>query len=188
MVKQKSRSRKNRAGISREKIILISAIVFIVVSLFTITSYILIPKMISESRKNRILDTYAKINLGDDYAIESQNIFGEKQVYEWDKSRRYSSSRDLIRGKNVDDTVQDLQTHIIKAGFKLIDHPYPYQWQYKSNDNIYVRFNVLSKPRMEYIQNQSMMGEAVNMSVSKIDANTGPSLITLKINLDDNNE
>jgi hypothetical protein len=187
-MKQKSKPHKNKVSSSKEKILLISVIVFIVVSLLAITLYVLIPKMMSESRKNRILDTYAKINLGDEYAVQSQNIFGEKQVYSWDKSRTYSSSEELIRGKNVDNTVQELQTHILKAGFKLIDHPYPYQWQYKSNDNIYVRFNVLSKPRMEYIQNQSLMGETIDMSASKIDPNTGPSLVTLKVNLDDNNE
>jgi hypothetical protein len=188
MVKRKSRANKRTVGSSKEKIILISAIVFIIGSLVAITSYVLVPRVMNESRKSRILETYAKINVSDEYGLRSQNVFGEKRVYEWDKSRTYSSSEDFIRGKNVDDTVKDLQTRVTKAGFKLIDHPYPFQWQYKSDDGIYVRFDVLSKPRTEYFQNQSIMKEAASSSSDQIDPNTGPSLVTLKVNLDDNNE
>lgn len=188
MTKQTSQSKKNRKYLSKEKLALVSAIVFIIVSLTAVTMRFAIPTAVNEARKNRIAAMYEKIDLGSDYLVQSQDIFGEKRPYEWDKSRSYSSSKELVRGKNVDETVKDLQEHVTKAGFTLIDHPYPYQWQYKSDDAVYVRFNVLSKPRMEYIQNQSLMGKDVGSASNQIDSNTGPSLVTLKVNLDDNNE
>ncbi len=187
MVKQKT-NYKNKVGSSKEKIALLGAIAFIILALSAITLCVLMPNLISAQRKNRILETYAKINLGDDYIVQSQNIFGEKKLYEWDTSRTYSSSEELIRGADVDTTVSDLQGHITRAGFTLVDHPYPFQWQYKSNDNIYIRFNVDSKPRMEYAQNQSLMGKSFDPTFNNISPDAGPSLVTLKVNLDDNNE
>ena len=180
-----AKQNKKSQHASREKIFLLTILVLIIAALAVITLRLVIPHTLTEARKHRIEATYSAINLGNDYIVQSKDIFGEKRVYDWDKSRSYSSSIHYIRSANVDATVQDIQKHVEAAGFTLIDHPYPFQWQYKSKENVYVRFDVLSKPRMDYFQNLQLMGKPVD---NYDDMNTGPSNVTLKVNLDDNNE
>lgn len=180
-------SKTTKNVFSKERLFLISSVVFIVLAVVALAVFYAAPRIVATAREKQILSVYSSINLGDDYILQSENIFGEKRIYSWDKSRSHSSSRDYIRGKNVDETIKDLQNHVEAAGFTQIDHPYPHQWQYKSKDDVYVRFNVLSKPRMDYFQNLNVMGK--DFTTAKYDDfNTGPSNITLKVNLDDNNE
>ncbi len=184
MAKQNKKS-KNASKVSKEKVFLLSVIVLIIAALAIITIRFTVPQIVNQSRKHRIETVYNQINVGSDYIVQSSDIFGEKRKYDWDTSRTYSSSIHYIRGANVDTTVSDLQKHIEAAGFALIDHPYPFQWQYKSKDNVYVRFDAESKPRMDYFQNLQLMNKPVG---AYDDTNTGPTNVTLKVNLDDNNE
>lgn len=186
MTKKKQKSKKKQL-FYKEKIPLLAAIVIIIAALVGIVVWQIIPRAIAETRLNKINSTYASFNIGDDYILQTQDVFGPKRVYDWDKSRSYSSSKQYIRAANVDATVADLQKRVTGAGFTQIGHPYPYQWQYKSKDNVYVRFNVTSKPRDDYFQNQILMNKQPDSS-SYDNMNDGPSNVTLKVNLDDNNE
>jgi hypothetical protein len=143
-------------------------------------------QQINDARKDRIVAIYDSLDLSKhDYQITGKNVFGDKRPYEWDSSRSYSSSVNYIRRANVDTTAAELRTAIEKAGFTYFDEPYPgsafKEYHFKSAQGEYVRLNVSSKPRDDAFR--------TNEDAAKnIDPNMGPSSVTIKVNLDDNNE
>lgn len=147
-----------------------------------------------KARLNRINDIYASLELDNkDYTHEQANVFGDKRVYEWDKSRTYSSVISYRHADTVSNTVAELDAKIKAAGFEFIDEPYPgsvyVQYHYKSAKNEYVRLTVESKPYQDAWYNAAVMGNGeVPESVYEMDKNAGPSAVTIKVNLDDNNE
>ena len=146
-----------------------------------------------EARKDRIVAIYDSLKLGDEYQLTSSDIFGEKRVYEWDSSRTYSSSKEYDRGANVDTTVAELKKSIENAGFTYFDEPYQgswiHQYHYKSDKNEYLRLSVMSKPKWDASRYDALMGRTeFSDAFFNADPNTGPSMVTIKVNLDDNNE
>lgn len=145
----------------------------------------------AQQRYDRITSIYDNFKLGESYPVESANVFGDKRVYEGDKSRSYSSSVEYLRGDTVSNTVADVDTKIKASGFAFFDEPYPgskeVQYHYKSKNNEYVRLTVKSKPYMDAMLNANAMKQG-NGAMQNMDANQGPSLVTIKVNLDDNNE
>lgn len=146
-----------------------------------------------QPREARINAIYASLNIDPAlYREERRDIFGEKKVYDYDKSRSYSSSIEYLRGAAVGDTVRELDEKIKAAGFTFIDEPYPgtrstTQYHYKSAKNEYIRLTVQSKPYWDYSVNRLLMGESIS-GLDQLDPNAGPSMVTIKVNLDDNNE
>lgn len=149
-----------------------------------------------EPREQRIKEIFSSLNLSDKYIIQDEEISGEKRVYEYDSSRSFSSYREYLRAATLSDTVKELDGAIKAAGFTFTDEPYAgsvgsTQYHYKSNKNEYVRLSVTSKPRMDAFQNFALMNsgaESFPESIFEIDPNAGPSKVTIKVNLDDNNE
>lgn len=143
----------------------------------------------NEARKNRITAIYDSLDLDSTYLLQDSNIFGDKRPYEWDSSRSYSSSRRYIHAASVSTTVTDLKSKIAAAGFHYFEAPYPgatfTELHFKSAKNEYVRLNVSSKLRDDYFQDRLLMHQPV---ANTIDPNAGPSNVTIKVNLDDNNE
>ena len=119
-------------------------------------------------------------------------MFGEKKVYTYDKGRSYSSSKTYIHADTVNATVTELKKSIADAGFKYISEPYPgstfKELHFKSDKGEYLRLNVSSKLRDDAIQNTALMKKELTDAVLGIDANAGPANVTIKVNLDDNNE
>lgn len=146
-----------------------------------------------QPREARINAIYASLEIDPTlYREERRDIFGEKKVYDYDKSRSYSSSIEYLRGAAVGDTVRELDEKIKAAGFDFIDEPYPgtrasTQYHYKSAKNEYIRLTVQSKPFWDYSVNRLLMGESIS-GLDQLDPNAGPSMVTIKVNLDDNNE
>jgi hypothetical protein len=136
------------------------------------------------ARSDRILAIYKSLQLPSDYDLRSDHVFGDKRVYDWDPSRTYSSSRVYLRYANVDATVAELRPRIEAAGFAFFEEPYPNavikEYHFKSAKGEYIRLNVSSQTR-----DNDMRLHGVN---SSIDPNQGPSTVTIKVNLDDNNE
>jgi hypothetical protein len=179
---------KNTKKVSlKNKLPLIGAISLILILVLLLVIMYIVPQSINMVRKNKITSVYTSLDLGGRYLVQSQDIFGDKRKYDWDSSRSYSSSIDYVRSANVDVATRELQSKVEAAGFKLIDHPYPYQWQYKSDGNIHLRFNALSKPQWDCFFNSSQMGKEVEPNECG-DPNQGPTHVTVKVNLDDNNE
>lgn len=149
----------------------------------------------TQERLIRINDIYDSFALDETkYQLVDSNVFGDKRVYEWDSGRTYSSAKTYTRGANVDVTVAEVRTAIEAAGFVYFGEPYPgstfTELHFKSAKNEYVRLNVESKPRFDAIRNEVLMkgATAISDAVITMDSNAGPSKVTIKVNLDDNNE
>ncbi|MEO6109419.1 MAG: hypothetical protein ABIP50_00195 [Candidatus Saccharimonadales bacterium] len=139
-------------------------------------------------RQERILNIYSSIPLGDSYVLQSSNVFGDKRVYDWDKSRTYASEETFVHGDTVSNTIADLKKKIGNAGYILFDEPYNGgQQHFKSSNNEYVRLSVTSKLRDDAFRNALLMNQSTDAALA-IDQNAGPSNVTIKVNLDDNNE
>jgi hypothetical protein len=144
------------------------------------------------TRKDRITAIYKSLNLNDDYQLQSSNIFGDKRVYSWDKSRTYASSQTYERGADVQTTVAELRKAIQAAGFDYFEEPYPgstfTELHFKSVRSEYLRLTVSSKPRDDALRNDELMTKTVSAATIALDPNAGPSNVIIKVNLDDNNE
>jgi hypothetical protein len=146
----------------------------------------------NKTRLDRIENIYSSLSIGDAYTQTFSNVFGDKRLYSWDKGRTLSSEVEYIHSDTVSNTVADLDAKIKAAGFEFVDEPYPgstsVQYHYKSAKGEYVRLSVSSKPYNDAWYNAYAMEDEVPDSVSAMDKNAGPSEVTIKVNLDDNNE
>lgn len=137
-----------------------------------------------DQRKKRIESIYDSINLDDSYKVTSVDIFGDKRFSAWDNSRTYASSVEYMRFQPVDETTEDVVEAIKKAGFEIIDEPHSaaviFQYQFKNSRDEYVRLTVSSREVNDII----MTGQ----SAKDVDKNSSPSVVNIKVNLDDNNE
>jgi hypothetical protein len=186
----KNNKKKTKSVYIRKKLIILAVVVVsvIVVSLFCVYGVSAIDNSI---RRDRIISIYNSLHLDDQkYSLTYQSIFGDKRLYEWDSSRSYSSEETYIRNANVDITVAELKQAIAKTDFQFYEEPYPsstdFMYIYKSPKNEYLRVSVSSKTREDDFFNKYNMGLSTkNITTSP---NAGPSNVTIKVNLDDNNE
>lgn len=171
-------------------IFLVAVAVVIVMGL--LTSHYVVSKT-HEARLDRINSIYASLDLDKSYQVERTNVFGDKRVYEWDSGRTYSSEMNYLHGDTVSNTVAELDAKIKSAGFVFFDEPYPgsvqVQYHYKSSDGEYIRLSVASKQYNDAWRNAAVMGQGQpSDEVFAMDKNAGPAQVTIKVNLDDNNE
>lgn len=146
-------------------------------------------------RVTRIKEIYSSLNLSSEYIQQSALVFGEKETYDWDITRSKSSEIQYVRGADVQTTVKDLDEKIKATGFSFIDEPYKgsafVQYHYKSEKGEYIRLSVSSKLRDDAFQNFFLMNRNAKEypeALLKSDVNAGPANVTIKVNLDDNNE
>ncbi len=143
---------------------------------------------INESRLSQIKSIYTSFNLGDSYRSAKSDIFGDKRVYSWDKSRTYSSSIEYAHNDTVSNTVADLKTKIEAAGFTQFETDYAMsvnmQYHFKNSKNQYVRVSVVPKS----FEDMMVYGDSFLSAFRSSDQNAAPSYVTIKVNLDDNNE
>jgi hypothetical protein len=185
------RKRYNR----RQKVIGIG-IIFMALAIFSVSILIFYPAAHNYFREKRINAIYSSLNLSDvskDYiAPVRENIFGERRVYEWDKSRTYSSEVEYVRAADVATTAAELDKAIKKAGYTYFEERYPGSLlktpTYKSKNGEYIRVTVSSKTRDDALWNQMTMTDGVTDEFRNLDPNAGPSNVQIKVNLDDNNE
>jgi len=167
--------------------VVIAALILALILVLTIPA-----KIHDDARLRRINDIYASVKVSDQYTLQYANVFGAKRLYGYDKGRSFSSEKNYVRGANVDVTAKDLDTSIKAAGFTFVDEPYAgsteIQYHYKSAAGEYIRLTVTSKLRNDAFQNSYLMTGKFSDNDFKIDPNAGPSSVSLKVNLDDNNE
>ena len=141
-------------------------------------------------RLHRINAIYSSLHIGNDYYMSSESVFGDKRVYSYDKGRTMSSSKIYEHDANVDTTVADVRTKIEAAGFKYFEEPYPGSAQielhFESKDHHYIRLTVASTRREAAAETGDMNILAAYDHAHSF--NEGPSTVTIKVNLDDNNE
>lgn len=154
-------------------------------------SWYLIDRMIvaqtNQARLDRINAIYTSLNLGDSYRIATSNVFGDKRVYDWDSGRTFSSSVEYGHNATVESTFTDLQNKAEAAGFSYVQTEYGESIaridEYKNSDGEYIRVSVETRAAHD------MMLYGTPTSVAQIgDTNAAPSYVTIKVNLDDNNE
>ena len=194
-LKQPTKSTKNHQHIKHQKqhrnIIGLGIIIIAVLVGLTLTLTIL-PKIHNDARLNRINEIYSSITLPQITYLPINNIFGDKRPYDYDKSRSYSSQKKFVVAKTVAETFGDIDKAIKAAGYTQFEEPYPgstsKEFHYKNSRGEYVRLNVSSKLRNDAAINDQLMNGKFTEAFFKIDPNAGPSTVTLKVNLDDNNE
>jgi hypothetical protein len=172
-------------------IFLVATATIVVIGLFTST---VIARNTANERLDRIQAIYSSLQLDNSYQTEDVDIFGAKKLYDWDKSRSYSSTIKYLHGDSVSNTFNELDAKIREAGFVFIDEPYPgavqRQYHYKSAEGEYIRLSVESKKYSDAIRNAAIMKQDISAAVDEAgkDIESGPAKVTIKVNLDDNNE
>lgn len=135
-------------------------------------------------REDRIREILASIKLDETFEQVSEDIFGEKRKYSYDQGRTFSSSREYKRDANVHDTREVVRTAIEAAGYEFFDEPYAgsaaVQYHYKTDRGEYIRLSVMSENLFGPIDDSQPLTEEQRYAA--------PSIVTIKVNLDDNNE
>lgn len=176
---------------TNKNIVFFVSIIIAIAIAATLVFVLIAPTVNNGIRQGRIITIFNSLKLDNDkYIIQFESIFGDKQVYEWDSSRSYSSSKQYIRYANADITIAEIKKAVANTYFVFYEEPYPnaatFMYIYKSPKNEYLRISVSSKAREDAYFNKYHMGLSTD-SIS-VSPNNGPSRVTIKVNLDDNNE
>jgi len=143
-------------------------------------------------REARIVEIFDSIKIPEETYFQEDNIFGDKRPYDYDKNRSASSYKRFVVAAPVDETFSNFDQLIRNAGYTYFEEPYPgstfKQYHYKSDKGEFVRLTVSSKLRDDAGSSDILMKGDLSDEYFKIDPNAGPSRVTIKVNLDDNNE
>lgn len=181
----------------QSKLFLSAVVVIVLLSVIVLGSWAIrsVINANNQARLDRIQSIYSSLDLNQDqYRVTSSEVFGDKRTYEWDKDRSQSSWVEYVHGDTVTNTLNQLDEKIRAAGFEFIDEPYPgiseKQYHYKSDKGEYIRLKVASKPYEDASFNASIMNQSApdptDQDKSLLDQ--APALVTIKVNLDNNNE
>ena len=166
--------------------IIIAALIGLVLSLF------IIPKITNDARLNRINEIYSSIDLPENMYFKTDDIFGDKRPYDYDAGRSTSSVKKFVVAKTVTETFDEIDAAIKAAGYTQFEEAYPgstsKEFHYKTDRGEYIRLSVSSKLRNDAASNEILMNGKFSDDFFQIDPNAGPASVTLKVNLDDNNE
>lgn len=175
----------------RKSLAVYSAIVFIAFILVSLSAFTIVEThraSVNYDRESRIYAIYNDLNLGSSYKPVSSSVFGDKRVYGWDEGRTYSSYIVVARDASRSETFADLKTKIESAGFTQIEGPdygpLARQDHYVSDAGEYIRVSIETKATYD----SYLFDATVPLAGSKAALETGPVYVTIKVNLDDNNE
>jgi len=167
-------------------------IIFLALVIGTILILMIPPKINNDIRLKRINEIYSSIKLPANTYFNTQNVFGDKRPYPNDSGRSFSSQKTFVVAKTVTETFNEIDSAIKAAGYTYFEEAYPgstsKEYHYKTSKGEYIRLNVSSKLRDDAASNELLMNGKFDDAFFKIDPNAGPSSVTLKVNLDDNNE
>ena len=169
-----------------------AVIVFVFFALLSMSAYLVDRMIVSRNnqvRYNEITKIYKDLNLGDDYRVASTNIFGDKRVYSYDSSRTHSSSVEYGRNASVQDTIDDLRNKAEQAGFSYVQTEYEGSvsaiYEYKNDNGNWIRIRAVPKEDQDDVIYGTSTFNSTN--IEEISA-MSPTYVTIKVNLDDNNE
>jgi hypothetical protein len=176
----------------RHRTILGLGIVTIAVLIGLVLALVILPKIQNDMRLSRINEIYATIQLPENTYFSEEQVFGDKRPYSYDAGRTFSSYKVFVVAKTVNETMDIVDAAVRGAGYTFFDEAYPgstsKQYHYKTQRGEYIRLTVSSKLRDDAASNELLMQGDFSEAFFKIDPNSGPSTVTLKVNLDDNNE
>ena len=142
----------------------------------------------NQVRLQQIIAIYDNLKLEDTYKKQKVSIFGDKRTYDWDKSRTFASSVEYTGSSTPTDTRAAIRTKVKAAGYSFVQTEYEGSIQpideYKNTAGNWIRVAVMS----QYVHDKFVHGDYDTNNPLINHANESPSYITLKVNLDDNNE
>jgi hypothetical protein len=176
----------------RHRIILGVGVVVIAVLVGLTFSLIVLPRISNGIRLNRINEIYSSIQLPQNTYFNTEDVFGDMRPYSYDESRSQSSVKTFVVAKTVSDTTALMDESIKAARHTFFEEAYKgstfKEYHYKTSRGEYIRLNVSSKLRDDIFSNTYLMNGDYTEDIFDVDPNSGPSTVTLKVNLDDNNE
>ena len=195
MAKKKSSSKHistNTTHIMLKKGIVIYAllvfIMFVLVSVTWFTVHQFIASRAINDRYAQIVNIYDSLKLDGSYRVAKFDVFGDKRVYSWDHSRTYASSVEYGHNDTPQNTAADLKAKIEAAGFTPAGTAYEGstnpQYYYLNSKGNYIRVTVTSA----FVQNSITYGTFSNDDPMINHKDEAPTYVTIKVNLDDNNE
>ncbi len=195
MIKKKSSTKHishTKTHILLKKSLAVYALlVFVLFFTTALAGYAVYSSMITRSdniRLERIQNVYSNLNLDDSYRIAKSDVFGDKRPYDSGEGRSFSSSTEYGHNDTPANTRAALVKQIEQAGFTRIGGAYDGsispQDHFKNNDGVYVRLSVTSK----YAQDSIVYGGQTTDDPLINHKDEGPTYVTIKVNLDDNNE
>ena len=175
----------------RRGLFIYALIVFVTFIFLSLSTYALVNAVKSQqnhARVDRIHEIYNSLNLDKSYRLASENIFGDKRVYDWDKSRTFASSQEYGRDATVDETFADLEKRATDAGFESVGTEYENstaeQHHYKSEAGEYIRISVMNRAWHDSLLYGTQLPDSDELNRRDL----APVYVTIKVNLDDNNE
>ena len=165
-------------------------VTFVLISLSAYTVHNMTVAYTNKSRLNQIERIYADLKLDDTYRLAKSDIFGDKRVYNWDKSRTYSSSAEYGRNDTTANTFANLKSKAEAAGFTQVGDVYggvARQLYFKNANGVYLRISVNPKAWQDAIIYGTSSAEETGFVMNDI-ANAAPVYVIIRVNLDDNNE
>lgn len=194
MTNKRSLTKRKKAEIaSKVNMVNFGAKIFIGFILITLSVYAVVNLNTTNSdqkRFDKIDYIYSSLNLDDSYRMVDSDVFGDKRVYDWDDGRTFSSQKEFKRDADRSDTFDDLRERITTAGFDQISGPgygdAARQDHYKSSEGEYIRVSIYTEALYLAMFSQDKTEYPKPGSTKQLE--TGPVYVTIKVNLDDNNE
>lgn len=142
----------------------------------------------NNDRYDKIMSIYSSLKLDDSYRPVSSNVFGDKRAYGWAAGRTYASSQLYARNTSPADTVADLKKRAQDAGFQYVQTEYDGSpnaiQEYKNDKGNWIRVGAESKT----VHDAYTFGTTNENDPLINHKDESPSYVTIKVNLDDNNE
>ncbi|MEI7918440.1 MAG: hypothetical protein WCH58_03590 [Candidatus Saccharibacteria bacterium] len=178
----------------------------IIISVITIISLILclhvLPAVTNNMRKERIISIFKSLKLDDQkYILMNEMGKDTATTMDWNISKDSSYTRTYVRQLEVNTTTIEINKLAIDAGWTYIGEPYTidpifhfnpnttfasHSYNYKTNNNEYVKISTFSKLRMDALYNKPNMtqDELIKLDES---INSAPTEMLISVNLDSNN-
>jgi hypothetical protein len=176
----------------RHRIIVGLSIVVVAALLGLIFALIVIPRTIDSARLHRINEIYSSIKMPAIVYNETDMIFGDRRISDLARNLTTPSYKTFVISDTVTGAFNTMNQAIIDTGAVAIKNSNPdsvaKQADYKTTKGEYIQLVVQSKLRLDAFQNAIWMNDKISSAFANIDPNSGPALVTLSVNLDDNNE
>ncbi len=165
-------------------------LVFVFFALIAMSAYLIERLAVSKNNNHRyqqITTIYTSLRLDNSYRPVKTNVFGDKRAYNYDKGRTESSSVEYGRNATSEETLKDITSRARAAGFSEAGSAYEGsiapQYYFKNDAGNYLRVTIEPKAAHD----AAVYGTEPSVLTPEERAQA-PVYVTVKVNLDDNNE
>lgn len=182
--------RNDTHWVIRRSILSYAVLVFFLFATLSMSAFLIDRLVVNKhntTRYNDISAIYDGLKLGPEYREISSNIFGEKRTYTSDKNRSYASSITYGHNDTPANTSAELKKRAEASGFTYLQTSHEGTanpvMEFKNKDDQWLRIAVTSKST----QDTYMYGLPAGDPASD-HSNEAPSHVSIKVNLDSNND